>query len=80
MAVRRCLHGSIWPLLVILMHVGGHEAARAQPSHPSPESASARFCGAAPDRPLDVRGLGLLNGAFWALSGLLWGFIYVGKG
>ncbi|MCS3613346.1 phosphatase PAP2 family protein [Salinibacter ruber] len=74
MAVRRCLHGSIWPLLVILMHVGGHEAARAQPSHPSPESASSRFCGAAPDRPLDVRGLALLYCTTQpALTGGLWG-------
>jgi len=59
MAVRRCLHGSIW-LLVLFVPVGAQEAARAQPSHPSPDSVGSRFCAGDLGRTLDVRGLALL--------------------
>ena len=73
MAVRRCLHGSIW-LLVIFVHVGGQEAAQAQPSHSSPDLAESRFCEEAPDRSPDVRGLALFYCTTQsALVGGLWG-------
>ncbi len=56
MAVRRCLFGSVWGVLLLLC-AGGGEPVQAQSPPPSSGAAAPRFCTASPDRPLDVRGL-----------------------
>ncbi|MEF8816326.1 MAG: phosphatase PAP2 family protein [Salinibacter sp.] len=59
MAAQRCARGSVW-LLVILVWVGGEEPTRAQSSPSSSGASTTSFCAEAPDRSLDLRGLGLV--------------------